>query len=296
VYHSGSQEEKLKLKIKDIFPHLTKSQKIVAKYLLREYESCAFLTTNQLAEKINVSEATVTRFVNALKFNGYSDFQQVLQNIIKNKLTTVNRLKESTEQIQRDSNDIITQIFQTEMRNLSNTFRDLSKETLEEVINAIYNARKVFIIGLRTSHSLALLLYLSLRYIHKETQLVTPGMGDIPEQLVFFSDEDLVFSISFGRYAKQTVELLKYIQQQKKARIVVLTDSLVSPVAQYADYILTAHYESRFFLGSFIGPLSIINALVAAVSMKDEEKSLRALKRQEQVWKDLKVFFNLWHN
>lgn len=284
------QEGHLRVRIKENFPNLTKSQKLVAEYLLREYQTAGFLTASQLAKKIGVSEATVIRFTRALEFDGYPNLQQTLQSIIKYKLTTITRLKRGIEQMQGDA-DIVTKICQADMRNLSNTFRDLSKETFEKVVNAIHNARRVFIIGLRTSASLALFLYLSLRYIHKETQLITPGVGDIYEQLIFSSSKDLAFAISFPRYAKQTVELLKDARE-REIRTVALTDSLVSPLAQHADYVLTAHYQLNSFVESFIGALSLINALVTAVAAKDEAKSLEALKNQEQIWEKFGIYFN----
>jgi len=280
-------DENLKLRIKNNFSRLTKSQSSVAKYLLEEYETCAFSTAAQLAEKIGVSEATIIRFVNTLKFNGYPDFQRTLQNIIKNKLTAVNKFNEGIKQIQKDS-DIINQVWQTEMQNLSNTFQDISKETFQKVVDAILSARKVFIVGLRTSHSVALFLHLSLRYIHKETQLITPGIGDISEQIIFSSSKDLAFIIGFPRYAKQTLEVLKYIHQSK-VKTVVLTDSLVSPLAQYADYIMIAHNRSTFFLGSLVGALGLVNALITVVSMKNRTRNLEALKEQEKIWEKFKI-------
>ncbi|MBU3189295.1 MurR/RpiR family transcriptional regulator [Clostridium bowmanii] len=269
------------------FPRLSKGQKLIAEYILKHYDKAAFMTAAKLGSSVGVSESTVVRFANELGFSGYPKLQKSLQELIKNKLTTVQRIELS--------NDFITQenalkgVLKADMENIRATLEKINHKTFEDVVNSLFKAKKIYIIGLRSSSALAEFLGFYLNLILDNVKVVAYGVSDIFEQMLNVSEEDVVIGIGFPRYATRTIEALAFAKS-RNADVVAITDSLLSPLAARADYTLIAQSNMASFVDSLVAPLSVINALIIAVGLREKEKISRTFSTLEDIWEEYQVY------
>ncbi|MFH2075098.1 MAG: MurR/RpiR family transcriptional regulator [Pseudomonadota bacterium] len=267
---------------------LTASQSRAAQYIMDHYDEAIFLTASKLAGKVGVSEATIVRLSQVLGFDGYPKMQQMLRENLQNRLTTVSRLEKTVKNVRTDG-DILTKIMQEDIRNLSQTLQDISLDTVHRAVMDMKNASRIYVVGLRGAHAPALVLSLYLRFLKKQATAVIPGYGDVWNTLHGMSSEDLVVGISFPRYTKLTVDVLEYAHEQG-AKVGAITDSLISPLARHADWVLPAHSRLDSFIESFTAAMSLVNALLTALSVQDPEETMRALKERETLWQQKEIY------
>lgn len=269
------------------FPRLSKGQKLIAEYILKHYDKAAFMTAAKLGASVGVSESTVVRFANELDFTGYPKLQKALQELIKNKLTTVQRIELS--------NDFITQenalkgVLKADMENIRATLEKINYKTFDEIVNSLFEAEKIYIIGLRSSSALAEFLAFYLNLILDNVKVVAYGVSDIFEQMLNVNEKDVVIGIGFPRYATRTVEALAFAKS-RNAKVVAITDGLLSPLAAKADYTLIAQSNMASFVDSLVAPLSVINALIIAVGLREKEKISRTFTTLETIWEEYQVY------
>ncbi|MBA5851941.1 MurR/RpiR family transcriptional regulator [Clostridium sp. cel8] len=269
------------------FPRLSKGQKLIAEYILKHYDKAAFMTAAKLGVSVGVSESTVVRFANELGFLGYPKLQKALQELIKNKLTTVQRIELS--------NDIVSQenplkgVLKADMENIRSTLEKINHKTFDEVINSIFKAKKIYIIGLRSSTAIADFLGFYLNLILDNVKVVGYGISDIFEQMINLKEDDLVIGIGFPRYASRTIESLAFAKS-RGAEVVAITDSLLSPLASAADYTLIAQSNMASFVDSLVAPLSVINALIVSVGLREKEKISSTFSNLENIWQEYGVY------
>ncbi|MBE3592585.1 MAG: MurR/RpiR family transcriptional regulator [Thermoanaerobacter sp.] len=275
-------------RIQDNYTKLSKSQKIIAEYIINHYDKAAFMTAAKLGTNINVSESTVVRFANTLGYNGYPELQNALQELIKNKLTTVQRL-EMTEET--DEIAILNNVLKADIENIKETINEINKDDFRRVVSDIINATKIYIIGSRSSIVIAEYLGFYLNLIRENVSVVKAGVSDVFEQILRVSENDLVIGIGFPRYSKRTLDVLKYAKSQN-AKIVTITDSLISPLTSVADEILIAKSNMASFVDSLVAPLSLVNALVVAVGLKEKEKITDTFEKLESIWDEYGVYFS----
>ena len=256
------------------FSRLSKGQKLIAEYILKHYDKAAFMTASKLGISVGVSESTVVRFAIELGYSGYPKLQRALQELIKNKLTTVQRLELSNNFVSEEN--ALKGVLKSDIENIRITLEKISNETFENVVNSIFNAKKIYIIGLRSSTALAEFFGFYLNLILDNVNVVGYGISDIFEQIINISEDDLVIGIGFPRYAIRTIDALSYAQD-KGTKVVAITDSLLSPLATKADYTLIAQSNMASFVDSLVAPLSVINALIVAVGLREKEKIAQLL-------------------
>lgn len=272
--------------IREKYPAMSPSHKRIAEYLLQHYDKAVFFTAKELGQILHTSESTVIRFANLLNYKGYPELQKTMQNMIKNKLTTVDRLQFS---LQNKQENVLHKILNTDMNNVKLTLQETESVNFEKAVTAIAQARNIYIISLRSTLSLGYFLSFYLQLLLKNCHLIH-AMGSFFEELSPAGPEDLVIGISFPRYTKQTVDGLKYTKENG-AQILAITDSITSPLAQYSDYMLLAHSEQLSFIDSLTAPLSLINALIIAVGAKDSNKTTAALNKLEDAWQAYHVYY-----
>jgi DNA-binding MurR/RpiR family transcriptional regulator len=273
--------------IQSRFPRLSKGQKLIAEYILKNYDKAAFMTAAKLGVSVGVSESTVVRFANELGFSGYPKLQKALQELIKNKLTTVQRLELSNDYISEGY--ALKGVLKADMENIRATLEKINYNTFEDVVNKIFEAKRIYIIGLRSSTALAEFLGFYLNIILQNVKTVGYGISDIFEQMINVGEGDLVVGIGFPRYASRTIDALEFAQN-RGADVVAITDSLLSPLAARADYSLIAQSNMASFVDSLVAPLSVINALIIAVGMREKQSITDVFSKLEQIWKDYKVY------
>jgi len=268
-------------------PHLSKGQKMIAKYILEHYDKAAFMTAAKLGTTIGVSESTVVRFAIALGFKGYPKLQTCLQELIKSKLTIVQKMELSNDYVTQEN--ALKSALKTDMGNIKTTLEKINYQTFEDIVNSLFKARKIYIIGLRQSAALSEFLAFYLNLILDNVKLVAYGVSDIFEQMLNIDEQDIVIGIGFPRYTTRTIEALSFAKS-KNANIVVITDSLLSPLAEKADYTLIAQSDMTSFVDSLVAPLSIINALIIAVGLREKEKISGTFSTLENIWEEYKVY------
>lgn len=275
--------------IQSHFAKLSKGQKIIAQYILTDYDKVAFMTAAKLGDTVGVSESTVVRFANAIGFDGYPKLQKSLQEMIKTKLTTVQRVEMSKEY----SNDFITlkKVLRADIENIKGTLDDIDPDAFESAINKIVSARKIYIVGLRSSATLSEYLAFYLNFILDNVVLVNYGISDVFEQFLKVTEEDLVIGISFPRYSKRTYELLKYAKEQG-ADIISITDSKLAPISELSSNILIARSNMASFVDSLVAPFSVANALIVSVGMRKKSEIKTSFDKLEKIWKEYRIYDN----
>jgi len=266
---------------------LSKGQKRIADFILQNYDKVAFMTASTLGDSTGVSESTVVRFANALGYDGYPKLQKGLQESIKTKLTTVQRF-ELSKDLEKESS-YTKKVMNADMDNIRRTLDGVDEETMNQIVEEIHNARRVYILGMRSSSVLANYLGFYLNFILKDVVVVTAGALDVFDHLVNITKDDLLITISFPRYAKRTFEIVEFATTQG-ATIIGITDSPMAPLVPMVNYSLFARYGMNTFIDSLVAPMSLINALIQSVSIKEMERVEENFEKLENIWNEYKIY------
>ncbi len=289
MYDTNDLRDSKKL-ITDIqaqYPRFSKGQKLIAQYILANYDKVAFMTACKLGDTVGVSESTVVRFANALGYSGYPKLQAALQELIKNKLTTVQRVEMAKEYL--DDSTILNKVLKSDSDNIKGTLEEIDKKAFEDSANKLLKARKIYILGMRSSFTIAQYLGFYLDIILDNVHIIRMDMGDAFEQVVRINEEDVLVAISFPRYSKKSYQIVSYAKE-KGAHIISLTDSLFSPVASIADNTLLVKSNMASFVDSLVPALSIVNALIVSVGMKEKDDIKEYFDDLEQIWDRYSVY------
>lgn len=268
---------------------LTKSERKLLDYVLTHDEESVFLNIKKLAERVNVSEATVVRFSRALGFKGFPEFQRELRLLFRKKLTSTSRLQKTIAN-GADEGEILIKVLQTDINNIAETLKEVSAQDFAQFIELMDSAERIVIVGLRSSYSLAFFLGIALEFLQKNVWIVQPGVGNMWDRLIGLKRSDLLIGISFPRYTKLAIEVMHYAKS-RNVKTLAITDSHISPLAQYADHILVAHYKMNSFIESLTAPLSLINAIITGLAVHNKQKTMKSLKELEQVWRNQQVLY-----
>ncbi len=274
-------------KIQQSFQRLSKGQRLIAQYIMDNYDKAAFMTAAKLGEKVGVSESTVVRFANVLDFEGYPQMQKVLQEMLRTRLTTVQRIELTSEYDGEES--ILKRVLKADMDNIRVTMSDADIKVFDDAVKSITEAKHIYIVALRSSRALADFLGFYLNLIRGNVHIVTHSISDIFEILFRVNKDDLVIGIGFPRYSSKTIEALDYAKS-KGAKILAITDSLLSPLASYADFTLIAKSNMEAFVDSLVAPLSLLNALIVGVGIKEKVKLSTSFATLEEIWDKYKVY------
>jgi len=276
-------------RIKNNYSRLTKKQRSISKFIIENMEEMAFYPLSKLSQKTKVSEASVTRFCFALGYEGYADFQKDIQAWIKSRITPLIKIKKSIAQVQ-DKN-IYLKVINADIANLESLREKFPKSQLQHAVDFITNAEKVYIIGMRTSYAIAVLLDHYLNHIGILSDLLNSEGGRLLDKVIHIGKKDVLVGICFPRYFKQTVEVLRYARS-KSCKTIVMTDSVLSPAAQEADVVITAKYQTPIPFHSYVSVGSLINCLIYGIIMKRKKQSVDFLADIENMLKSWKVIID----
>ncbi|TMW71511.1 MurR/RpiR family transcriptional regulator [Alteribacter natronophilus] len=265
---------------------MSKSHKKIASYLVENRETAPFLTASKLAKHVGVGEATVIRFAFFLNYKGYPDLQRHLQESMQRKMTSAEVLAKTTED--GTPEDVVTEILGDDIHNLQTTLEQLNTRHFEEAVRQIIEAENIYIIAYRSAASIGSFLEFYLDMVLQNTEMIRQGDG-VSEHLLDIKENDLVIGFGFSRYTKRTVEVLRYAKQ-RGARTLVITDHYMSPLVPLGDLKLITATEINSFIDSFSAPLSIVNALVTAVTRAEHVKVEKRLHELEGLWENFDVF------
>ncbi len=273
--------------IHDQFRSFSKGQKLIANYILDSYDKAAFMTANKLGKTVGVSESTVVRFAVELGFDGYPSMQKTLQALVRTKLTSVQRIEVSNSRISGD--DVAGSVLQADMDALRQTSETLDRGEMERCVNAILQAKQVYIVGVRSSAAVASYLNFYFRNVLDSVHLVSStATSEMLEQLIRIGPGDVLIGISLPRYSARTVKMLQFAHNSG-ATTIAITDKREAPAARAADHVLLASSDMVSIVDSLVAPLSVVNALIVMVTRKQEKELSRTYKDLERLWEEYDV-------
>ncbi len=274
--------------ITNMMPKLSKGQKQIARYIVEHYDKAAFMTAAKLGQAVGVSESTVVRFAAELGYEGYPQLQRSLQELIRNRLTTVQRMEMTGDQL--GDGDLLDRVLNMDIDKIRRTIEEVSRTEFSAAIDALLSAKTIYILGIRSSSSLASFLAFYFNHVFDNVRLVTSAStSDVFEQLLNLGKGDVFFGMSFPRYSNRTLAAMKFAKE-RQATTIALTDSSLSPIAELADIHLYARSEMASFVDSLVAPLSLINALIVAVGIKRHDETSRAYAELERIWERYEVY------
>ena len=283
----GTNNELLQ-KIDDGYARFSKGQKKLADYIRRDYDKAAFLTAARMGEVVGVSESTVVRFATALGYSGYPAFQKALEEMVRTRLNSIQRMEVTYGRITQG--EILASVLQSDIEKIKLTMESIDHEAFELAVKTILNARKVYVMGIRGCAPLASFLSFYLNLLCEDvTAVSTNSASEIFEQLLRIGEEDVIIGISFPRYSMRTLKALEFASN-RKAKVITLTDSIHSPMNLYSSCNLIARSDMASFVDSLVAPLSVVNALVVALCMKKQKEVVSTLEMLEEIWDEYQVY------
>lgn len=274
--------------IKNSMPAMSKGHKLIANYILEHYDKAAFMTAAKLGATVGVSESTVVRMASELGFDGYPALQRALQDVMRNKLTAVQRIDVTSDQI--GENEVMEKVLNFDMERIRKTLEESSKEDFNQCVDKIMDSKAIYIIGARSSAALATFIKYYFNLIFPDVKLVTASTAsEMFEQIMRIGSDDVMIGISFPRYSNQTVTALKYAKAHG-AKVIAITDSKSSPLVPYSDNVLIARSDMASFVDSLVAPLSLINALIVAVSIRAKDRVIDTFEKLETIWDEYEVY------
>lgn len=266
----------------------SKGQKLIGRYILDNYDKAAFMTAARLGQAVKISESTVVRFAAELGYDGYPAMQKAMQEMIRGKLTTVQRIEVSYDRL--GAQDVLDKVVQSDIEKLRMTLNELKREDFDGAVDAIVGARRIYILGVRSSAALSDFLAFYFKLIFDNVcQVQTSLASEMFEQMLRVGEGDVVVGISFPRYSTRSVRAMEFARDQG-ATVVAITDSEMSPLYDTANYRLLAKSDMISFADSLVAPLSIINALIVAVGRKKSAEVTATFKRLENIWDEYQVY------
>lgn len=266
----------------------SKGQKRIGNFILNNYDKAAFMTASRLGKMVNVSESTVVRFAAELGYDGYPAMQKVLQEMIRSKLTAVQRMEVSNDRIA--GHDVLPLVMQSDIEKLRMTMEEISREDFAAAVDAIVAAKRLYILGVRSANALSTFLAFYFHLIFEDVRHVQTSLAsEMFEQMLRVGPEDVVIGISFPRYSTRTVRAMEFARDQG-ATVIAVTDSELSPLAETATCKLLAKSDMASFVDSLVAPLSVLNALIVAVGRKKNAETAATFQKLEHIWDEYQVY------
>ena len=269
-------------------PAFSKGQRAIAKFITESYDKAAFLTASKLGKTVGVSESTVVRFAGELGYDGYPSMQKAMREMVLNRLTSVQRIEVANDRI--GDQDVVSMVLQSDMDKLRRTAESVSRDEFQACVDAILNAKRVYILGTRSAAPLANFLGYYMNYMFPNVHIVTAsGTGEMFENIVGMKSDDVVIAFSFPRYSTATLRAAGYCRSVG-ATVVGVTDHRQSPLAQSSDHVLLAKSDMVSLVDTLVAPLSVCNALIVALASKREKELAKTFNTLERVWEEYHVY------
>ncbi len=274
--------------LKDNLNTFSKRQKLIATYILENYDKAAYMTAAVLSETIGVSESTVVRFASEIGFDGYPQMQKRLKQLTVTQSNSLKRMEIASRHL--DDENILSSVLKSDVRMIEHTLEEIDKQQFDSAVNAILNAKNIYITGIRSAASLANFTDFYFRLMFDNTKLISSAdASDMFEQAMHINENDVIIGMSFPRYSKNIIKLLEYASK-RGATVIGITDSVTSPIVRIADYALTARSDINSFVDYLVAPFSVVNALIAALGMKQNEYIKKNFEDLENIWEEYGVY------
>ena len=277
-------------RINECYGSLSKGQKILATYITDNYDKAVFLTAAKMGQVVGVSESTVVRFATHLGYKGYPEFQKALEEMVRNKLNSIQRMEVTYGRISQSH--ILETVLQSDQEKIKDTLEHIDEHAFELAVDTIIKAKHIYIVGIRSCAPLAAFMafYFNLMF-ENVTLLQTNNSSELFEQMVRISKDDVIIGISFPRYSMRTLKAMEFANN-RNAKVITLTDSVHSPMNLYSSCNLIASSDMASIVDSLVAPLSVINALIVALCMKKQGEVAKTLETLEDIWNEYQVYEN----
>lgn len=277
-------------RINECYGSLSKGQKILATYITDNYDKAVFLTAAKMGQVVGVSESTVVRFATHLGYKGYPEFQKALEEMVRNKLNSIQRMEVTYGRISQSH--ILETVLQSDQERIKDTLEHIDEHAFELAVDTIIKAKHIYIVGIRSCAPLAAFMafYFNLMF-ENVTLLQTNNSSELFEQMVRISKDDVIIGISFPRYSMRTLKAMEFANN-RNAKVITLTDSVHSPMNLYSSCNLIARSDMASIVDSLVAPLSVINALIVALCMKKQGEVAKTLETLEDIWNEYQVYEN----
>lgn len=277
-------------RINECYGSLSKGQKILATYITDNYDKAVFLTAAKMGQVVGVSESTVVRFTTRLGYKGYPEFQKALEEMVRNKLNSIQRMEVTYGRISQSH--ILETVLQSDQEKIKDTLEHIDEHAFELAVDTIIKAKHIYIVGIRSCAPLAAFMafYFNLMF-ENVTLLQTNNSSELFEQMVRISKDDVIIGISFPRYSMRTLKAMEFANN-RNAKVITLTDSVHSPMNLYSSCNLIARSDMASIVDSLVAPLSVINALIVALCMKKQGEVAKTLETLEDIWNEYQVYEN----
>ena len=276
--------------IDEKYPKMSKSHKMIARFIKEDYDQAVFMTAAKIGEKLSVSESTVVRFASGLGYDGYPEFQKKLAEWVKNKLNVVQKV--SSKYGKSTQSELLHSVLTADMEKISDTLHTMDPMAFEAAVNVILEAKTVYIVGIRSCEPLADFLSFYLNMIRGNVVLLrTTSVSEMFEQMIRIDEKDVVIGISFPRYSMRTLKAMEFAAD-RNAKVISITDNVHSPMCLYSSCNLFARSDMVSIVDSLVAPLSVINALVVALCLRVPDEVKKNLEMLETTWNNYQVYLN----
>ncbi len=268
----------------------SKGQKLIANFIAEHYDKAAFMTASKLGVTVGVSESTVVRFATELGYDGYPKMQKAMQEMIRDKLTSVQRIDVTKNRIADES--VLEAVLNSDIEKIRRTIEETSKEDFRQAVSAISHAKTIYIFAVRSSAALASFLGYYYSLIFDNVKVISNyGESEIYEKLFRISEEDVIIGISFPRYSNAAIKAMTFARR-RGAKVIALTDSMTSPLVELSNYVLIAKSDMASVVDSLVAPLSMINALIVATVITRDNDVKDTFGKLENIWQEYEVYQN----
>ena len=275
-------------RINEKYSSMSKGQKLLSTYITDNYDKAVFLTAEKLGKVVGVSESTVVRFATHLGYRGYPEFQKALEELVRNKLNSIQRMEVTYGRISQSK--ILDTVLQSDAEKIKSTLEQIDQNAFESALDIILNAKHIYIVGIRSCAPLASFMSFYFNLMFDNVHLLhTSSSSELFEQMVRISEEDVIIGISFPRYSMRTLKAMEFANN-RNAKVITLTDSVHSPMNLYSSCNLIAKSDMASIVDSLVAPLSVINALIVALCMRKQSEVAETLEALEDFWNEYQVY------
>ncbi|GAB4112622.1 MAG: MurR/RpiR family transcriptional regulator [Candidatus Caldatribacteriota bacterium] len=286
-------------KVKENNHKLNSRQKKIIKFILENYAEVGFMSATKIAKKVDTSQSTILRLASALGYDGFGEMQSDIQAMIRRKITSATFVDEmETSYVGSNLKNInqyeslFTRVIQLDLENIKNIKKNIDFMSLVNVVDNILKAKNIYVLGLRSSASLALFFGFSLNLIlNNNIKVLDNKFCNLVDQILLISKKDILISFCFARYTKETVKMIRFAKE-KEAKTIVFADDILIPFGEICDILIPVNVNSAGYVGSYVGPLSLINFLLALTAFKMGKNAITRLKEVEKYFKEYDVFYS----
>lgn len=282
------KEDNLTSRINRHIDIMSKGQKKLAGFILANYDRAVFMTAAKMGKTVGVSESTVVRFATLLEYKGYPEFQKAMESLVQEKLNSIERIEVASGKMSRQ--EVLETVLKADAERIKLTLDNIDRKAFETAVDWLLDARRIYVVGVRSCTALADFLGFYLNIIFDNVKVIsTNNFSEMFEQMIRINKKDCIIGISFPRYSMRTLKAMEFAND-RNARVIAITDSKNSPLGLYSSCNLLARSDMASIVDSLVAPLSVINALIVSLCIKRQDEVIENLEMLEGVWNQYQTF------